>query len=53
MEDGIREMAKKVKKNEYGDYKLEKYSNVKITELEKLSFYDPISREKLYGPLKI
>jgi nucleoside-diphosphate-sugar epimerase len=51
MEDGIREMAEKLKKNEYGDYKLENYSNVKITELEKLSFYNPISRANLYGPL--
>ena len=51
MEDGIREMAEKVKKNQYGDYKSENYSNVKITELEKLSFYNPISRANLYGPL--
>jgi len=51
MEDGIREMAEKLNKNEYGDYKLENYSNVKITELEKLSFYNPISRANLYGPL--
>jgi nucleoside-diphosphate-sugar epimerase len=51
MEDGIMEMAKKLFNNEYDDYKSDKYSNVMVTEFEKLNFYDPLSRLNLYGPL--
>jgi hypothetical protein len=52
MEDGILEMANRYLSNEYGDYKAEKYSNLKITQLETSYFYDPMTQANLYGPLQ-
>lgn len=52
MEDGVHEMAMRSLSNEYGNYKAEKYSNVKITEIEKSYFYDPMTQANLYGPLQ-
>jgi hypothetical protein len=52
MEDGVLEMAKRSLSNDYGDYKSEKFSNVKITEIHKSYFYDPLTQANLYGPLQ-
>lgn len=52
MEDGVLEMAKRSLSNDYGDYKSEKFSNVKITVLQKSYFYDPMTQANLYGPLQ-
>ena len=52
MEDGILEMANRYLSKGYGDYKAEKYSNLKITQLETAYFYDPMTQANLYGPLQ-